>query len=251
MDGSTPTTSSSVYSAPIVVSAASLTIRALASASGYQDSPIVMGAYQIQGTAATPTFTPASGTSFPTTLSVSIADATPAASIYYTTNGTTPTTASQLYSAPFTISANHHCARYRGGQRIRAKCRGLGELYVLSDPAVTQTPTFSPAAGTYTSAQQVTITDTTPGAVIYYTTNGTTPTTSSAVYSSAITVSASSTLEALAVAPGYTQSTVASAAYVIQTGGTSSINFASGFPSATGLQLNGATKVSASSLEAY
>src|SRR6202044_1695672 len=55
--------------------------------------------------AATPTFTPASGTSFSSTLNVSIADATPSASIYYTTDGSTPTTASQLYSGPFTISA--------------------------------------------------------------------------------------------------------------------------------------------------
>ena len=58
-----------------------------------------------QVAAATPTFSPTSGTSFPSTLSVSIADATPSASIYYTTDGSTPTTASQLYSGPFTISA--------------------------------------------------------------------------------------------------------------------------------------------------
>ena len=108
---------------------------------------------------------------------------------------------------------------------------------------------FLPGTGTYTSTQSVTIADTTPGATIYYTTNGTTPSTSSAVYSSAITVSASSTLEALAIAPGYAQSAVATAAYVIQSSGTSTINFAGGFPSATGLQLNGATKVNANSLE--
>jgi hypothetical protein len=56
--------------------------------------------------AATPTFAPASGTSFSSTLSVSIADTTPGASIYYTTNGSTPTTSSTLYLGPFTISAS-------------------------------------------------------------------------------------------------------------------------------------------------
>jgi hypothetical protein len=109
VDGSTPTHSSSVYSAPIVVSGASLTIRAFASATGFQDSPIVVGTYQIQAAAspaATPTFSPASGTSFSSTLSVSIADTTTGASIYYTTNGSTPTTSSPLYSGPFTISAS-------------------------------------------------------------------------------------------------------------------------------------------------
>ena len=57
-------------------------------------------------TVATPTFTPASGTSFSSTLSVSIADATSDSTIYYTTNGNTPTTSSTVYSSPFTISAS-------------------------------------------------------------------------------------------------------------------------------------------------
>jgi arabinogalactan endo-1,4-beta-galactosidase len=80
------------------------------------------------------------------------------------------------------------------------------------------TPTFSPAAGTYTTAQTVTISDTTAGATIYYTTNGTAPTTASTVYSGAITVpatSASETIQAIAVASGYTNSPVASAMYTM------------------------------------
>jgi hypothetical protein len=86
---------------------------------------------------------------------------------------------------------------------------------VVNVAGVAATPTFSPVAGTYTAAQSVTISDTTTGATIYYTTNGSTPTTSSTVYSGAITVASTETLEAIAAATGYTTSAVASAVYTI------------------------------------
>ena len=79
----------------------------------------------------------------------------------------------------------------------------------------TATPTFSITPGTYTSVQTVSISDTTPGAIIYYTINGTTPTSSSNPYSGAITVSSTETLQAVATASGYSTSAVASAAYTI------------------------------------
>jgi N-acetylneuraminic acid mutarotase len=77
------------------------------------------------------------------------------------------------------------------------------------------TPTFSVGTGNYTAVQTVTISDTTPGATIYYTTDGTGPTTASNVFSKQVTVSATGTLEAMAVAAGHTQSAVALANYVI------------------------------------
>ena len=68
-------------------------------------------------------------------------------------------------------------------------------------------PIISPPTGTYTSPQTVMIADATPGTVIYYTTDGTTPSRSSPTYSGTpITVSITQTIKALAVAPGYVTS---------------------------------------------
>jgi hypothetical protein len=93
------------------------------------------------------------------------------------------------------------------------------------------TPTFSPAAGSFSSAQTVTISDTTPGSTIYFTTDGTTPTFpitgTTQQFTGPIAVSASETLNAIAVAPLFANSAVGSAAYVISAGnaGTEVFNF--------------------------
>ncbi len=79
------------------------------------------------------------------------------------------------------------------------------------------TPTFSPAAGTYTEAQSVSISCTTDGATIYYTTNGQDPTTNSTVYSGAINVSTNTTIKAMAAKSGYDNSAVAAAEYAFIT----------------------------------
>ena len=77
------------------------------------------------------------------------------------------------------------------------------------------TPTFSVTAGTYTSAQTVSISCETSGATIYYTTDGTAPTTSSNVYSAALTISETTTVKAMAVKSGMNNSAVATAEYII------------------------------------
>jgi hypothetical protein len=79
------------------------------------------------------------------------------------------------------------------------------------------TPTFSPAGGTYVLNLTVSIADATPGATIYYTTDGSTPTTSSAVYTGSIVLLplTTTTIKAIAVAPGQSQSLVASATYTV------------------------------------
>ena len=82
------------------------------------------------------------------------------------------------------------------------------------------TPTFSPAAGTYTEAQDVTITTTTSGASIYYTTDNSTPSASNGtLYTGAIDVSETTTIKAIAVKTGNNDSQVAEATYTIEAGG--------------------------------
>jgi Legume lectin domain/Chitobiase/beta-hexosaminidase C-terminal domain len=240
-DGSTPAAGSTKYTSPFQLST-DATVQAIASASGFLQSPVASAAYTFSTQTAMPHFSPAGG-SFSTAQQVTLSDGTAGAVIYYTMDGSTPTTSSTVYSSPISVDS--------GSVTIEALAQapGLSASSVASatyaiQPAATAMPTFSPGTGTYTSTQSVTMSDATAGATIYFTTDGSTPTTSSAVYNSSITISTNTTLEALAVAPGFAQSAVASAAYVIQTGGSGVINFAGGFPNATGLQLNGVTKIS-------
>jgi len=124
----------------------------------------------------------------------------------------------------------------------------------------TDTPAFSVAAGTYTSAQTVSISDSTAGSTIYYTTNGTTPTTSSTKYTGAITVGSTETLEAIATASGSSNSAVATAAYTVvasnpsgpSTGSsgttTTPINYPSGAFKAASFALNGGPTITSGGL---
>lgn len=73
----------------------------------------------------------------------------------------------------------------------------------------------SVVGGSYASTQEVTLTCATNGATIYYTTDGSTPTASSNKYSSAVSISSTSTLNAIAVLNGYTPSPVMSESYTI------------------------------------
>lgn len=83
----------------------------------------------------------------------------------------------------------------------------------------TAAPTFTPAGGTYASAQSVAIASPTSGASIRYTTNGTTPTsTTGTLYSAPVTISTTTTLKAVAYASGLSDSTVTSATYTISAG---------------------------------
>ena len=79
----------------------------------------------------------------------------------------------------------------------------------------TATPVIAPKAGSYVTVQTVSITDATAGAAIYYTQDGSTPTTASALYTGPFTISTSQTIQAIAAASGDLNSAVASSVYTI------------------------------------
>jgi len=81
------------------------------------------------------------------------------------------------------------------------------------------TPTLSPLPGSYPSAQTITLADTSLGAVIYYTTDGTTPTVNSTVFRSPFQISTTTTVEAIATAGGYSTSAIAGGTYTISAQG--------------------------------
>jgi LysM repeat protein len=232
-DGTTPTTSSPVYSAPIAMSASG-TLKALAVAPGYGPSAVATATYSIAPIPTAPVLSPSPGT-YTTAQTVSITEATAGTTIYYTIDGTTPTTSSAVYSAPIAVSASETVQAIAAGTGYN-NSPAAGGTYTIA--ALLPAPTFSPAGGAYAAAQTVTISDATAGTIIYYTTNGTSPTTSSTAYSGPITVSATETLEAIAVETGYTNSPVATAAYTIGTGTTTFINYPSSGFTASNLSLN-------------
>jgi N-acetylneuraminic acid mutarotase len=209
-DGSTPTTSSTPYASPIKVGSTE-TLKAVAIAKGYSLSDVASAAYTINLPTATPIFSLSAGT-YASTQTVTISDVTAGATIYYTTDGFTPTTSSTVYSGPVKVNATEtlKAVAIASGYSLS---NVASAMYTINFPAAT--PTFSPAAGTYTSVQTVTVSDATAGATIYYTTDGSTPTTNSTVYSGPIKVSRTETLRAVAIASGYSLSDVASATYTL------------------------------------
>ncbi len=141
-----------------------------------------------------------------TTSEVSITCATASTTIYYTTDGSDPTSESEEYSVPFTVS---------GATTIKAIATRtdfpnsqVGSL-VISQVA---TPTIQ-----NNGSNAISITTATPGATIYYTTNGDTPTTSDSEYTTPLQENVSGvTIKAIAVKENMITSAVGSGTVTLQ-----------------------------------
>jgi|GEM_PF-2085993 len=151
--------------------------------------------------------------------SSSYATAMSNATILAGTSSSTATSVTNIASvsgsvATFDLSGVNGCEYVKFTLSAQARTTSWKITYTTSsNPAAT--PTFSPAAGTYTSAQSVTISCATSGASIYYTTDGSDPDNTKTPYTGAISVSSTTTIKARAYASGYDPSAIASATYTI------------------------------------
>lgn len=148
-----------------------------------------------------------------------------------TYTATIPTVAGGEYSFDGTnysaTNTKANCAAntsYTGHVRIAAtstqKASAATSSTQTSPKLTVATPTFTPnGASSFTGTQSVTISCTTVGATIHYTTDGTAPTASSPVYSTALSLTSTTTVKAIAVKAGMNDSATATATFTKKTGG--------------------------------
>jgi sugar lactone lactonase YvrE len=191
--------------------------------------------------AQTPTASPAAGT-YAGAQMVTLTTQNSTAAIYYTTDGTTPTTSSSVYSGPVTVSASETLQAISGNRGGVSAAGVFG--YNITGAAAT--PVISLAEGSYSSVQTFTVTSATPDAAVYVTTDGTTPTAASTLVTGALQLDRTETLKAVAIA-GNSSSGMSSAAYTFTSGIINTIA-GGGIPNgdniaATSAELNGAFDV--------
>jgi hypothetical protein len=189
------------------------------------------GAYQFVsgGTppANPPVFTPGAGT-YTSTQTVTASNPSTAPTGCFTVNGSTPATngttgctTGALYFSSISVATSEAVKMVWGGTGF-TDSSVTSAAYVIAP--VISTPTASPVAGTYTGTQTVTLTTSTGGSILCYTTNGATPAATTAGTCStgntltnggSVVVSATSTINVLGTQVEFTNSSVGSYAYTI------------------------------------
>jgi hypothetical protein len=155
---------------------------------------------------------------------VALSDANPGATIYYRIGSSL---APVEYTGPITVASSETIQAIAGATGY-ANSSAVSAVYTLNLPPP-PVPILSPPSGTYYGNQTVTITDAESYAAIYYTTDGTTPTANSNVYSGSFAVTSTETIQAIAVVSGGA-STSASGTYTILPVPPNTWTFVSGDP---------------------
>ena len=167
------------------------------------------------GAVATPTISP-NGGSFSTAQNVILSSATAGAQIRYTQDGSTPSATSALYGGAFSVAAPGATVKAIALKSGMSNSGVASAVFTINQVQAVANPVFSPAGGSYTSAQSVRLTTSTAGASVYYSVNGA----ALQLYSDTapITVASSATLSAVAKKAGMTDSASVSSSYTINSG---------------------------------
>lgn len=220
-DGTNPTTSSPSGTSVVITGDPEdeVTVKAIAGGPGFTSSSIATFTYTLQPQVAAPTAFPGSGTTVANNTTVTLTTATAGATIYYTTDGSNPTTGSLI--GPSVVITGTPGAVVTVKAMAAAPNMANSEIasftYNLQPRAAA--PTAVPASGSIvTNGATITLSTVTPGATIYYTTDGSDPTTASSSGSSVIATGASGatvTVKAMAAAINYVDSNISTFTYTI------------------------------------
>ncbi|HEY3861831.1 MAG TPA: chitobiase/beta-hexosaminidase C-terminal domain-containing protein [Verrucomicrobiae bacterium] len=199
----------------------------------YQGSGDIMKAFYVSNAVITGTPVTQSSTAF------GFPGATPAVSANGTNNGIAWIIQADAYtsSGPAVLHAYNatnlaqelynssmNLARDNPGAAVKMNTPAVvnGKVYVGAEYALSvygnsvflATPSISPAGGLYTNLVAITLADSSPGASIYYTLDGTAPTTNSLFYTGPFVLAVSAGVQAVAIESGATPSGVAQASFV-------------------------------------
>ena len=211
LDGSEPTESSYLVTDEVLFAPIPSTLKARAYHPDYSPSAVTTVVYTAADTVSAPIFDPNGGSFAETNVSVTLDSATDDATIYYTLDGSEPVEGSDFFvSAGSVISVPIPSVLKAQAFKTNMNASAVTEAeYVETGRA--SMPTFSPTGGSIASGNvQVTLESIEADAVIYYTTDGSEPDSSSPSVGSGETINlpVPSTLQAMVTSPSLTPSDV-------------------------------------------
>ena len=192
IDGSDPAENGILYTEPFGI-LTSCTIKAVAKRDGYTNSDIVEQQVDVDNVKCSKPAIALDGNSF------TVTTLTEGATLYYTTDGTDPTTESNVYTGA--VSFTHNCII-----KVIAVKAGL----IDSDIAQMEVNWFVAEKPTLVfSDETLTMTSPTPGARIYYEIGGNEPTAESTLYTAPVKLTDNRIVKAVTIADNYNNSEIA------------------------------------------
>jgi alpha-tubulin suppressor-like RCC1 family protein len=213
-NGVDPTEASPVFPAGLLVDVTT-TVKVKGWRTGWTPSSVTTGVYTLK--VATPVLNPAGG-SFSGPTNVTVSSTSPGVTLRYSLTGAEPTTSDPTVASGAQVTVSSSTSLKVAGWRTGWATSDTGGASFLITNGTVAAPTMTPPPNTYTAAQSVTLSSTTTGATIRFTTDGTDPGMASAVYAGPISVPVTTTLKAKAFKADWTASSITTGAYTIDTG---------------------------------